>query len=782
LKKQLQISVRELVEWVLRSGDLVFEFGAGGLNRSLEGIRGHQKLQKSRPDEYEKEVTVSHRLETDGFVLDIGGRIDGIYRLPDRVIVEEIKTTNRSLESLKEEENKTHRAQVNLYGYIYAEANHLDEVTSRLTYYHIDSGNTLELDRVYSLKKLEAFFRDLVNRYLEWARTIEEWAGCRDASIRSLDFPFAAYRPGQRQMALSVYYAIKKGDRLIIQASTGIGKTMAVLFPAIKTLAEGYTRKLFYLTARTTGRTVAEKSLEEMRSRGLKLKSLTLTAKEKICFNPDKACHPEECAFARGYFDRLNDALEEMFRQDAFNRGAIEEAAQRHRICPFEFSLELSLWADCIICDFNYAFDPNVYLKRFFQDDGGGEYTFLVDEAHNLVDRSRQMFSAELHKQSFMQLRRTVKDRLPFLYKAMGKINGWFNRVKREWQTVDNEYSQPEPPEALYPLLGKFCKVAETWLIQNIRTPLRQPVMDLYFEVMRFLKAAELYDDSYATCFQAADRDLKVKLFCIDPSVQLGEALKRGQAAVFFSATMTPLHYFQHILGCGASAKKLVFTSPFPRENLCLLAADHISTRYAHREQTKSAVCRTIVSLVKQKQGNYLLFFPSYQYLTMVLHPLAEHFYEGEIIVQAPGMGEPEREAFLDRFTRDHRKTLVGFAVMGGIFGEGIDLVGDHLTGAVIVGVGLPGIGPERNLIRQYFGRHLGAGYEYAYLYPGFNRVQQAAGRVIRTEQDRGVVLLIGDRFRRHQYHSLFPPEWQPNWIKSEEQVPELLQRFWNPS
>lgn len=782
MKKQLQISVRELVEWTLRSGDLIFEFGSGGLTRSLEGIRGHQKLQKSRPPEnYEKEISVSHHTERELFSLTVSGRIDGIYRLPEAVIVEEIKTTNRDLEAFAREENRIHRAQVKVYAYIYARQHDLEEVTTRLTYFHLESEDIVELDRHYQRKELETFFRELVDQYLDWASTIEEWQNLRDETIRSITFPYHYYRPGQRRMALSVYYAIKEGDQLIIQAPTGIGKTAAVLFPAVKTVAEGFTHKIFYLTARTTGRTVAEKCLAEMRSRGLKMKSLTLTAKDKICFNPDRACHPEECEFAAGYYDRLNPALEEIFQKEVFNRPIIEAVARQQRICPFEFSLELSLWADVIICDFNYAFDPYVYLKRFFQENSG-KYTFLVDEAHNLVDRSREMFSAELGKQSFFQLRQLIKGKLPSLYRMAGQINAWFNRIKRERETGDTEYSQSDPPDQIYSLLGKFCKIAESWLLLNIRTPVRQDIMDLYFEVMRFLKTAELYDDNYATCFQISGRDVKIKLFCIDPSIQLKEALKRGQAAIFFSATMTPLHYFQQVLGCDEAAKKLVLASPFPRENLCLLVADHLSTRFAHREQTKAAVSRLIIIMAGQRQGNYLFFFPSYQYMMMVYALFADAFHGGEILVQSPGMKESEREAFLEKFSNRKHGTLAGFAVMGGIFGEGIDLVGDHLSGAVIVGVGLPAISLERNLIREYFDRLLDAGFQYAYLYPGFNRVLQAAGRVIRTDRDRGVVMLIGDRFSRHQYRHLFPPEWQPVRVNSEDHLKNLLDYFWNSS
>ncbi|MDP2984249.1 MAG: ATP-dependent DNA helicase [Candidatus Latescibacter sp.] len=776
MKTNLQISVRALVEYVLRTGDLEPAFS--GSTNPVDAIRAHQKIQKSRGFEYTPEVTISHRVETEKFLLDIQGRIDGIFIYPDRVVIDEIKTTTRDLDSVVQDENRLHWGQVQSYAFLYAVRNDLAEIEAQLTYFRLETGEMREIRRSFRREELENFFQSLVTRYLAWAEKISEWRRVRDESLQALEFPFPAYRAGQRAMAAAVYTTIRKRGQLLIQAPTGIGKTMAALFPAVKTLRDGLASKIFYLTARTTGKTVAESSLMVMRDHGLKLKSLNLTAKEKICFCPRSACSGEECEYARGYYDRIHEALEEAFRQDAFPREVIEEIAEKHRVCPFEFSLDLSLWMDCIICDYNYVFDPRVYLKRFFLEEDG-DYVFLVDEAHNLVDRARDMFSAEIRKQPFLELRRMVKNQFPEIYPVLGRINTWMVGARKRCEE-SNPFAEKEPPDTLFPLLRKFLSLTERWLVLNRKTVFRKELLELYFTVHGFIRMAERYDDSYVSWYEKKGDDVTVKLFCLDPARHLKETLERGSAAIFFSATLTPADYFRRIFGCGESARELILSSPFPPENLCLLISGGISTFYKHREQTKDAVTRAILSLVRQKGGNYLLFFPSYEYLMLVYEQFTSASPETKTILQTPGMAEPERDRFIARFSQDSGETLAGFAVMGGVFGESIDLVGDRLTGAVIVGVGLPAICLERELIRDYFASRSGEGFEFAYLYPGFNKVLQAAGRVIRTESDRGAVLLIDTRFTTGRYRSLFPKEWQPILMRNEAQFDRILQRFWN--
>ncbi len=777
MKSEIKIAVRDLVHYALRAGDLQFEFL--GSTRPADAIRAHQKIQKSRPETYQPEAPISHRIETDQFALTIGGRIDGVLAGADRIVIEEIKTTSRNLAYFEQTEEPLHWGQLMTYAYMYAVQHGLDDIDVQLVYYQIDSGQIREYKRTFALTELEIFFTDLIKRYLDWAAAIVNWDRRRDQSIDELVFPFETYRPGQRKMAVEVYRAIKNEGQLLIQAATGIGKTIAAVFPAVKALGEKLCTKIFYLTARTTGRTVAEKALDQMRAQGLKIKTLTITAKDKICFKPDSACHPDECEFAKGHYDRIDEALQHIFKQDAFTRDAIIRTAQTYRVCPFEFSLELALWADLIICDYNYAFDPRVYLRRFFQE-GNGNYTFIIDEAHNLVDRSREMFSAEIFKQPVLDVRRAIKNELPQIYRCLGKINAWFVKARKQCEERGPARAEKEPPDTLYPLLRKFLYLTENWLTHNIKTPFREALLELFFAVHGFLRVADQYDDSYATCYEKRHTDLKLKLFCVNPSPHLEQALKRCRTAVFFSATMTPIAYFKTILGCSADADRLILPSPFPRENLGIFVSDRVSTLYRHRSLTKTEVLKSIVNLIDPKSGNYLLFFPSYAYMQMIVELFQFERPELDMIVQSPGMTESERDSFLDRFSRDNPKTLVGFAVMGGIFGEGIDLVGKRLCGAVVVGVGLPAISMENELIREYFSASQQAGFEYAYLYPGINRVLQAAGRVIRTENDRGVVLLIDQRYGTYRYKSLLPQNWQVTRVENERKLAEDLQRFWD--
>ena len=560
---------------------------------------------------------------------------------------------------------------------------------------------------------------------------------------------------------------------------------MAVLFPVIKLVASLTDPKIFYLTARTTGRTVAEQALDEMRRHGLRLKTLTLTAKDRICFNPEATCDPEECAYAKGHFDRLGQALEETFRQDAFTRNTIETAARQHQVCPFEFSLDLAQWSDCIICDYNYAFDPRVHLRRFFLET---DFTclFLVDEAHNLVDRSREMFSACLDKEKVLALRRELPKKQFKIHQPLNKINSWMVNARRNChtKTVDPQtkwYAESQAPEDLIPLLRRFTRAAENWLGKNQRPPFREALLELFFDANSFLRVAEQYNEAYVTIYERQEKQLTVKLYCLDPAPQMKNALQRCAGVVFFSATLTPAHYFWKMFGCAKNLQTISLPSPFPSQNLGLFVADDIATYYHQRDRTRQLVAETIRTLVAQKRGNYLLFFPSYAYLRMVQEILSSANSDFELLVQTPGMKEADKKAFLARFEATGESTLVAMAVMGGIFGEGIDLVGDRLSGAIVVGVGLPGISPQRELIRDYFDQRDGAGFAYAYQYPGINRVLQAAGRVIRSETDRGVVLLIDQRFRTQRYRKLLPNYWQIRRLQHTQHFKADLRQFWKP-
>ncbi len=775
------VSVRNLVEFVLQAGDLTLG-GFQRRDRAQLGTQGHKQVQRSRPAGYQSEVEIAYRVEDVDLPLDVRGRIDGLYAEAEPVIIEEIKTTTLDLALVTEAHNRLHWAQAQCYAFMYARQENLSGVSIHLTYYHLDSREEKTFVRHFSFAELETFFLDVITSYLDWFRKVNAWQVRRDQSIQQLEFPYAEYRPGQRDMAVAVYKAIRDSSHLYVQSPTGVGKTIAALFPAVKALGQGLATKIFYLTAKTPGRLVAEKALQDMRQAGLQFKSVTLTAKEKICFCPPANCDPQECVFARAYFDKVKNALNEMDRHQAFTRPLIEEIARQYEICPFEFSLDLALWADCIICDYNYVFDPRVYLHRFFDIDAA-PYVFLVDEAHNLPDRARAMYSAELDKKNVLGLQRTLKTDLPNLAKKLGAINKNLLEMRKTCQTEGKDaLVEQQPPSALLKSVREFSQKAEDWLILNLPAGFRQELLEFYFLCANFLRTAEYFDTFYVSYFERQGQsDLKAKIFCLDPARMLAAPLERGRSTVFFSATLLPIDYFMKLLTGAADHPRRIFQSPFPDENVCLLIHNQISTKYAQRADSYAAIAEAIAAVSNTHTGNYLVYFPSYAYLAAVLELLKEKLPESQLLVQDRAMTETEREAFLGRFSAANQETLVGLAVMGGIFGEGIDLVGERLIGVVIVGVGVPQLGLERDLIKEYFDRQGVSGFAYAYQYPGFNRVLQATGRVIRTETDRGVIVLIDERFLHGRYRELFPSHWRGyQVVLNTGEMKEKLTRFWS--
>lgn len=793
-RQGIKISVRNLVEFVLRSGDLDMRFT--GTARALEGTRIHQKLQKSNKEnnllgnlEYHSEVTLSHSFEYKNFLFCIEGRADGIIipkKLNDEesrknnITIDEIKSTTKALELIDYDYNVMHWAQGKCYAYIYAIQNELEVIEVQLSYYQVDTDEIKYLRKSFNISELENFFFDLMEKYIQWAEFTKAWNAKRDQSIRSLKFPFENYRKGQRELAVAVYKTITNEKKSFIQAPTGIGKTISTLFPAIKAMGEGHISKIFYLTAKTITRKVAEDAFEKMRNSmaNFQFKSITLTAKEKICFNKGVSCNPEACNFAKGHFDRVNSAIMDLIQnENDFTREIIEEYANKHTVCPFEFSLDIALWSDCIICDYNYAFDPRIYLKRFFME-STGEYLFLVDEAHNLVDRAREMFSAELNKRTFLELKKAMQNKQPKIAKALGKLNSFMLDLKRKCIENKNFVIKEEPKE-IYPLLKKFIKESEEWLTKNEHNEVHDELLTLYFDALAFIKISELYDERYVTYIEDEERNVKIKLFCLDPSYLLAEAAKRGKTAVYFSATLAPINYYREILGGSKEDNVLRLSSPFDRKNLCLLIGERTSTKYKYREKSYDEITSFIKSVIDKKKGNYFVFFPSYKYMNEVYRRFSESHPEVNILLQENSMGEEAREEFLLKFEANN-KGLIAFAVLGGIFSEGIDLRGDKLIGAIIVGVGLPQICLEREIIKEYFQKKNRLGYEYSYMFPGMNKVLQAAGRVIRAEEDKGIVLLLDERFASSIYQSIFPNEWQENIkIRNTGELENRLDMFW---
>lgn len=776
-KKAVAISVRDLVEFALQSGDIASGFFSSG--RAVEGTRIHQMVQKSMDEGYMAEVPVSYIYHGSIVDLEINGRIDGIISDGGTTIIHEIKTTEGSLDNIESRYNPLHLAQAKCYACIYCLQNDIDRVGVQLTYFNVSSNETRHILKYYGLDELKLFLNDVAGKYLKWVEDIERWAAVRNSSVKGLEFPYHSYRKGQRNLAVAVYRTIRDGKSLFAQAPTGIGKTIAVLFPALKAMAEGFTSKIFYLTPKTTTITVVEKAFEAMRDQGVCIKTLYLTAKDKICLNPGGICDGEDCIYVKGYYDRIRDGVDDIFKEtDSFDRTTILEYAKKHCLCPFEFSLELSLVSDCIICDYNYVFDPMVYLKRFFIN--SGDYCFLIDEAHNFVDRARDMYSCGIGKQTILKLKKLAKIQAPQVYKSLKEINDYFISLRKllESKGADHIIMEEQPTE-LYPMLKSFIKSSEDFFLKTGKGALDGCLLNFYFEAYAFLKISEYYDERYATIVERAGRDIWVRLFCIDPSKVIREALRRGRSSVLFSATLSPMDYFIYTLGGDENSDEVRIPSPFPKGNLCLLLDSKTSTRYKHRENSYSKVAQYISAIAESRPGNYIAFFPSYKYMEDVYNSFIESNKNISHVCQTPGMSEDERKVFIEQFTKGRDDSLMGFAVMGGIFSEGIDLKGDCLSGAIIVGVGLPQICTERDIIMDYFNKTKGAGFEYAYMYPGMNRVLQAAGRVIRSEYDRGIVLLIDERFAYSSYKRLYPPEWRPIEIDSVDSLKSAVKSFW---
>lgn len=773
--KHLTLSVHGLVDFVFQSGDLLSQ--AQSLRRMEEGREGHTERQ-SRAG-YRSEVSLSTVIERGEWALHIIGRADGLELARDRAVIEEIKTTHTPLREM-EDGTPAHWAQAMCYAYMAAGQWELSEVTVRLFYIQMPERYEKTFEQTMTAPELEQTIYEIVDRYLLWAGQFEAWTAIRDGSIETLPFPYPEYREGQRRFAGEVYRTIRDGGRLFAQAPTGIGKTVSTLYPALKALGEGCCRKIFYLTAKTITRTVAEKTVGDMRGAGLRCKVLTLTAKDKVCFQEERDCDPEVCPYAKGYFDRIQGALQQLFdTTDTWDRETLTAIAREHKVCPFEFSLEASLLADIVICDYNYAFDPRVALKRFFtemgEDDG---YCFLIDEAHNLIDRAREMYSAQIDKERILTVRKLIKDKLPDIAKSLNTVNKELLNIRKWGEEEDvREWVKEDAPVELQESLERFAQKASDWLNDGEQTDIPE-LVDLFFDCLIFTTVMDLYDTRFKTLYRRTESNINVRLFCTDPSHVLEACLRFAKAAVFFSATLVPLDYHVHMLGEDHAPRQLILNSPFPREHLLTLYS-RVSTRYRDREKTYGQVAEHILAAVGARPGHYLVFFPSYRYMRAVYDHFSAKGFEGEILMQSSDMNESDREAFLSRFTAAGG-WLAGFAVMGGIFSEGIDLTGDALLGAVIVGVCLPQICLERDVIRQYYDENNGMGFAYAYAYPGFCRVMQAAGRVIRSEEDTGIVILIDDRFAQPLYRELMPDQWRPvQPVHSARDTQRQVAAFW---
>lgn len=749
-------SVRGIIEYVLKSGSIDDRFMTSG--RALEGTIAHQKLQASNSeiyDKYEKEVRMQNEFEIDNVLLILDGRADGIIIENNDVYIEEIKSTYRPLIYINEDYNELHLAQVKFYAYMYSIQNGLKNINIRLSYFNLETEEVKSFDKLFYIQELEDFVFKIINEYKKWILMKVRLSSLRDSSISNLSFPFEKYRKGQRELAIHIFNTIKEKGTLFTQAPTGIGKTISTIFPSIKAIGSGKGKRIVYLTAKTITRTVAEDAIKKLVEKGLNCRCITITAKEKICFKEKAICNPENCEYASGYYDRVNDAIFKIINEeDILNRDKIEYYAKIEKLCPFELSLDLSIWCDIIICDYNYAFDPSAKLKRFFEDDVDNNI-LLVDEGHNLVDRSRQMFSAEIYKEKILMVSKLIKGRAPNVYKSLNSINKYLIDIRKEGQEIEkNNFYKKEQYKDLNKLLRLFLKECDEYLIKSNNTEGYNEVRDLYFDIRSFINISELYNEEYVTLVELNKNDVKLKLFCVNPSKNLSKVVQKTYSTIIFSATLSPINYYIDLLGGNDKSYRLKLQSPFKKENL-KVEVNTLNVRFRRREENIDKLCDLIYNFKQKVIGNYIVFLPSYIYMKKIYERYIELYNDSNIIMQDESLTEEHREKFLNNFSIN--KNILAFCVIGGIFSEGIDLPGEKLIGAIVVGVGFPKINIENDIIKDYYEEN---GFDYAYVYPGINKIMQAVGRVIRTEEDKGRVLLIDDRYSNPKYKTLLPREW----------------------
>lgn len=842
--QELHTSVRNLVEFILRGGDIDNRSGRMITDAMMEGSKIHRKIQRSMGENYQAEVPLALTIEAEEYMLVIEGRADGIAygefpnqnsekeaytqdtfldrtgKSEEMVYIDEIKGVYRNVATM-EAPVYVHKAQAMCYAYIYALQNHLDQIGVQMTYCNLDTEDVKLFQEVFAWDALADWFGNLIAEYRKWADWQIMWRRKRQESIQNLEFPYP-YREGQRKLVGDVYRTIRRGKNLFLQAPTGVGKTISTIFPAVKAVGEELADRIFYLTAKTITATVAKETFGLLREQGYQAKIIQLTAKEKLCLCGNTAieqeaadqdnpypdfpqikleCNPQNCPYAKGHFDRVNDAVFELLQaSDLFTREEILAQARKHRVCPFELSLDVATWCDNILCDYNYVFDPNVYLKRFFQDSSKEKYLFLVDEAHNLVDRSREMYSATLYKEDILAVKKIMKPHNQAIARTLDKCNKAMLDFKRECEN----YSVCESVGVLTFYLMRLVSQMEEFFEKPREFPDKKTVLDFYFELRNFVNIYDLVDENYVIYDEMQeDGRFMIKLFCVDPSKNLQKCIDKSVSTIFFSATLLPINYYKRLLSTKEDNYAIYAQSTFDETQRLLAFGRDVSTKYTRRGPAEyEKIARYIRAAIRSKKGNYMVFFPSYKMMQDVYdvfvrveresdtrngvavsdeQNIAEKSLEESltIIMQHSNMNEAEREEFLQAFEQEDGGTLVAFCVMGGIFGEGIDLKNDRLIGAVIVGTGLPQISNEREILKQYYDKQGLSGFDYAFRYPGINKVLQAAGRVIRTQEDRGIIVLLDERFLQSDYNALYPREWKNRIVGNVETVDAEICKFW---
>lgn len=770
-----RISVHELVEASYLQGDLSSQ--GKSVTRAQQGSRIHRLLQSQRPQGYQSEVFFRHATTLEDISIIVEGRADGIYGEQDPVILEEIKSTLLPYEQI-DDTNFVHFAQCFVYGYFYLlERKELDAITCRVTYCQVQSEKIKYFDITKTREELQQFYEELIDHYRKWALLQRDLHIEAKTSAKSVQFPFASFRPHQREFAAWVYQSIVHHENLLVQAPTGIGKTISTLFPALKAIGEGKCEKIFYLSAKNVTANVARDTMQLFYQQGLSLKTVSITAKDKMCLLDERDC--DECPYAKNYYGRVRPVLYALLQgKDALDSDLFRQTGEKEMLCPFELSLDAANYASLIICDYNYVFDPGVYLKRFFEEKGS--YVFLIDEAHNLPQRAQEMYSSDLWEQDLLQLKELLIEAPAPARSACNHLLQLCTRLKKQCQ--DTICSQKEGMEDLYQLLNQLINACDSYLQEEKELPAQKEILTIYFQLIDFRRIYEYYDDNFITWYEQVDQLCHIRIYCMNPAHQIQERIAHGISTIYFSATLSPSLYYATLLGEQEQTKRIALPSIFGKEQFRLLIHSGISTRYQHRSASLAPLVNTIYHSIHPKPGNYIIFFPSYRYMEECAALFEKVYPQFPVHLQKSNMNEEERSAFLQRFEQQAGWQLY-FCVLGGMFAEGIDFRGERLIGAIIIGVGLPQINIESDFIRDHFNAQGIDGYQYAYIFPGMNKVLQAMGRVIRTKKDKGILVLIDDRYQTNLYRSLLPAHYQhAYYVQNALTMEDLLLQFWNDS
>jgi len=754
-----QISVKDLISFYYCEGSISSTFL--GKNRALQGTSVHKKIQDSRPDNYIKELFLQEIIEKDEFTLKISGRADGLYKplKQELAIIEEIKSTYLDLDYLKQKPVKQHLAQAKVYAYLYLKDNENKEISTHLTYYNLKTKKQLVISNQYSYDSLKIFFKELIIKYLNWLQALTDAELLRNLSLQSLDFPFASLRKGQRKMMVSVYKTIEKSSAIRIQAPTGIGKTMAVIYPALKTLSTGLNKKLFYLTTKGTVADVAENSCQILLDKGANFRTLFLTAKSKICFNPEKCCDASECIYAKDYYAKFDKIRFKVFNHNLLTKSVLEEIARKYQVCPFELGLDFSLYCDLIIGDCNYFFDGKARLQRYFTEISE-DYTLLLDEAHNLPERVRNSYSAEINRDKIVEVRKEIKTAPTEIKRNLKELNKLLIEEEKDYD-YGNWIITEIKPEVLR-AVNEYLNLMDSWLAQNPVSDTKPFLLDLYFYFNDFLRIYNIIAKNFVVYIQKKKR-ICYKVYCLDPAPIIGDLTSQVRSLIYFSATLEPEDYFEYLLKANEKDNYVLYLdSPYSPDNMCVIYDRIIDTTFRHRELYYAQIADKIVHTIKAYSGNYIVFFPSYKYLESVYELAEPQLIGHRLIKQVTHLTSEERNSVLSSFTEDN---IVLFAVTGGFFAEGIDLQGDLVKGCIVVGISLPMVSFERKLIQDYYSQEGKNGFDYAYKFPALSKVIQAGGRLIRRQTDTGILLLLDKRFLHSHYKKYLPETWRSDYI-----------------